>query len=76
MVTYKCINKGINIYIYILVLIALVLINLTPTSYHLVIFTNQLLLFFQIKNHNQNYKHFIDFILIFKNHEYYYKHFL
>jgi hypothetical protein len=49
-----------------------VLINLKQSGYHLVVLTNQLLLFCQIKkNHNQNYKTIIDFLSFLKNQKIY-----
>jgi hypothetical protein len=45
----------------------LILINLKIVGYHLIVLTNQLLLFFKLKNYNQIYKQIIDSILFLKN---------
>jgi hypothetical protein len=43
-----------------------VFINLKAINHHLAVLTNRLLIFSN-KNHNQNYKHFIGFIIFLKN---------
>jgi hypothetical protein len=46
----------------------LVFINLGTTGYYLTVLTNWVFFFlFQIKNHNQNYKKFIDLIPFHRN---------